>query len=68
MQFAASWCAPTGARNKLLIAPFGASFNSGKLHCVLLVNVPQPFAREHLLLRSQAACVFSYSDATPERH
>lgn len=45
MQFAACWFAPTGATNQLLIAPFGASFDSGNLHCVLLVNVPQPFAR-----------------------
>jgi hypothetical protein len=31
--------APTGARNELLIAPFGASFDSGKKHCGVLLNV-----------------------------
>jgi len=37
-QFAAFWFAPTGAINELLMALFGASFDSSKLHCVLLVN------------------------------
>jgi len=31
--------APTGARNELLIAPFGASFDSGKKHCGVLLIV-----------------------------
>ncbi|MDH7604514.1 MAG: hypothetical protein QHH13_06410 [Melioribacter sp.] len=31
--------APTGARNKLLIAPFSASFDIGKKHCGVLPNV-----------------------------
>ena len=30
--------APTGARNEFLIAPFGASFNSGKKRCGVLLN------------------------------
>jgi hypothetical protein len=35
---------------------------------VIFAVVPQPFAREHLLLRTLATCVFNCSDATPESH
>jgi opacity protein-like surface antigen len=40
--------APTGARNELLIAPFGASFDSGKKHCGVLLNVMRNAAEPDL--------------------